>query len=329
MQYKSLSLAVTAALTLAGCGGGSSGDIFTDGGNANGFQQLADIRVYHDIQNNKISQSTSIMTITKDGKAYDDSSSTVLSFIVTKNGLYDESSVKDTYGKLIGAASVSKNQLTLYPYSSIGSKGLAFTTNYSILNIGGQGMAEKIAPFPYWVAVNKLGSKYAYSQRYLDFLLYLNKMKFPANTQCMQSIEETSSEDRLFIKDITENNPAEQAFLKKQWEDYSTRNSPNISKIIYKDSIAYSLFDPFNKTTQTVVQYKDYTYYSAVHKKAGIGYSLQQELDKIAANPDFDKVSANLRDQYRSLLQKSCTSFAPTVKAALQQHINTFNQTMK
>ena len=326
MQYKSLSLAVTAALTLAGCGGGSSGDTFTDGGNASGFQQLTDIRVYHDIQNNKISQSTSIMTITKDGKAYDDSSSTVLSFIVTKNGLYDESSVKDTYGKLIGAASVSKNQLTLYPYSSIGSKGLTLTTNYSILNIGGQGMAEKIAPFPYWVAVNKLGSKYAYSQRYLDFLLYLNKMKFPANTQCMQSIEETSSEDRLFIKDVTENNPAEQAFLKKQWEDYSTRNSPNISKIIYKDSIAYSLFDPFDKTTQTVVQYKNYT---AVHKKAGIGYSLQQELDKIATNPDFDKVSANLRDQYRSLLQKSCTSFTPAVKAALQQHINTFNQTLK
>lgn len=303
MQYKSLSLAVTAALTLAGCGGGSSGDTFTDGGNASGFQQWHAFSINEGSNSSEPIQLTySLLTIDQ-GNLYmqEESGTPANEFIMTQNGVYQELGPQNSkYGYSLGTGSLNNLVFTRKPYSPVGSTGLTFTTNLKKIDLGGKNALATLEADDQWLIANKKENTKIFSAQRIAFYNSVKDLSFPSGAYCLQQSTYTNNQENLVLyTDIINSNK------KAEFDDFAARfaqtNQNNIFKKTYKDTLAY--FDSSDGTdanaTQGYAEYKNKYYYGERHLK-GIEFSLAQYIQE-----QKDDISGSLNaTDYKLAIQR-------------------------
>ncbi|NNP73041.1 hypothetical protein A7P53_10720 [Acinetobacter defluvii] len=288
MKIKALSFAVLSSIMLAACGGSNSDDSSNNttgngqtGGNtsvSNGQWTSYD---FYTNQKDGYFIDKEVLTL-KDGKAYSKETSTDPSYhsykglTVTIDGLYDEVNAPlDTeLGHYSGTVQASNTQWTLNPYSSIGSKGLQYTTKYTTLNLSGKNLLEAISPSAYYAITQNLTDKFPVQHDLLDLYTTISKVKFPEGSSCLQLKEFSNTQEYLDL-DADLNNKEQQNTLAQSW--LSWKNDKTATLRNFKDTTAYLKADTFSNESYGYALYKN-NYYSAFLTQKGVEFNMDESL---------------------------------------------------
>lgn len=302
MKFKTLSTAIVSSFILTACGGGGSSDKFNDSENNNittsPFQQWSSFFIDFNLNTNNIEYYSDTQTL-DNGKIYSKSEDTFSEIYVTQNGVYDQSSTNNQYGKYQGTVVTNNSSWVLSPYSSIGSNDLKLTTNFKILNISNQPIAQIVSPNEYWIAKNNLNDSYEYPEQLMSYLKQLNEQKFPTGSYCLQIISETNNQDYLSLyNDEYFDTEEQQNILKNQWIDYSKQqNNTNIKKYNFKDTTAYLEYFPEDNDNYGVASYKS-KYYWANLIDSRTEYTFADEIKEL------EDISADATNEEKRLIQE-------------------------
>lgn len=315
MKIKAISFAVLSSLLLTACGGGGGSNSYTGGNenttppdvSANQQWSIVDIgEVYSDPYEGPLGYEEHRITL-KDGKYYvkqtntlDDSKSLYLSFMVTKDGVYEDGPISQD-GALIGTVSINANQWTLLPYSKIGSTGLKFYHTYKTIDISGQSFNHVIAPLNMWAIKNGRTNDISVSNAELKFYTANTTTKFPNGSTCLQLIKEENNQEYIELEIESENSP----YVINRWNDFVLAGS-GAAQQIFKDTTAYITSRDEDNNVDTYAKYQN-KYFAGNYTAKGVQFDFEDLLKALSESSKAltgqDKVVAN---EYINAVKNTC-----------------------